>query len=833
MDSSLRRTPLERLKTEMKYLLGPIFLPIAFFWKEIFGLSVFAGFDFTHLILPFHNFAREMVYQGKLPEWNPCLFTGFPQLAEGEGGFFYPGNFLMLMPGDQALYLSWTIVLHIILSGCLMYAFLRSRGTSQFTALWLSVFYQFLPGIILRAETTGLFQAAAWLPGFFWAAERALDEGSSGNWRRWLGWLLFAGMQIAFMLLAGSSQIAFYAMVGLVFYYGGAIISGEHPGVRLKIGILTYLLIAAFGAGLAAVQLLPTSILASLSYRVQGADIGYYRIGTWLNFPRLASLFIFPAIKTPDETLDYVSSLGYVGFFMIILIGITLNLHKRYMNPILAPFFLGFFGILLSFGLNFIAYENLITFPGFNLFRAMGRMILPAQIALFALAAPGLDALAAYVRNERKASDLHQGVIAGSGIAVILSLWFYFYSGFPLTELQIIGLAFSGTSFVLTLGWCFLFLRYRNALLLKGFLFLWLIGSFAVLMPLRSVFTIGRDAFDRIRDKINVIKSELDYNQPHPPRVLIAIESDIWTSLFENQMRSHSGLHENLPIPANGNELTLGNIGVLNAYTPLITMRMYELMHEYAASGLVHVATASRRLKNVLQTSCANAIIVPPSFSSDDDIAETDINLDGLFPNGWRVLKLVDSGSFVSIPQEVYWVIQPDWQVYKEWTGDPDYLPGKRSAIEVTVTGDDDPIWSMDWKPRFNSADTGDELDQIVPYTMKLPDNSNCRILSVERSNSHIRVEVNADHLCWLVIRESYMPGWKAILDGAYDASIFVADYIFMAVPVPEGRHTIEMSYSTPGLKEGSVISTLCLLIWCAAFLKISVFRTRKKQSGK
>lgn len=156
-----------KLRSELKYIQWPLFLPVLFFLSEIHGFTVFAGFDFTHLILPFHDFARQCINRGVLPEWNPYLFAGFPQLAEGEGGFFYPGNLMMWLPGDQSVWLSRTIILHFVLTGGLMYAFLRRRGASRAASAWMAMFYEFLPGLLLRTESVGLFEAASWLPGFF------------------------------------------------------------------------------------------------------------------------------------------------------------------------------------------------------------------------------------------------------------------------------------------------------------------------------------------------------------------------------------------------------------------------------------------------------------------------------------------------------------------------------------------------------------------------------------------------------------------------------------------------------------------------------------------
>ncbi|MCX6645403.1 MAG: hypothetical protein NTY09_03465, partial [bacterium] len=546
------------LKTELKPVLAIIVLPLVFYWRELVGVTIFAGFDFTHLILPFHQFARFAVQHGCLPEWNPFMFAGFPQLAEGEGGFFYPGNFLMLLPGDQGILLSWNVVLHLILTGYLMYMFLRERGATRATSGWLAIIYQFLPGLILRMETVGLFQAVCWLPGFFWTLERSMNIAvKSGGFKNafrdgWHIWGLYATAQIAFMLLAGSSQIAFYAMIGGFLYLCGFSISGPKPWRRAGWAGLTFISIAIFSAILSAVQLIPTAIFSELSWRVQEADYDYFRIGTWLTLPRLASLFMFPAVSNTSDILYYMSSLGYIGIFPMILVGIAINRYKKFMNPILAPFFLLFFGLMLSFGLNFFINEDLIVFPGFNLFRAMGRMILPTVIAFFAMAAMGLDSLFQLTRDQKYKRVCINGIFATCAIALVLLVWLLFFENENNPGLFIPGLAilivFSVPVIVCLKG----FFRTSNPIWIVRLLMIWFVFQYIMLIPLKTAITMNNGAFNRdlCRMMSEFPPDEHELGFITWQRVLISDYADVWEPLIDTVGAIPFGISNTLPIPA-------------------------------------------------------------------------------------------------------------------------------------------------------------------------------------------------------------------------------------------------------------------------------------------
>lgn len=63
----------------------------------------------------------------------------------------------------------------------------------------------------------------------------------------------------------------------------------------------------------------------------------------------------------------------------------------------------------------------------------------------------------------------------------------------------------------------------------------------------------------------------------------------------------------------------------------------------------------------------------------------------------------------------------------------------------------------------------------------------------------------------WMFISLPYSEGWSCKIDGT-KTDIAKANYSFMAVYVPEGKHSITMHYVTPGIKLGAFISCISLL---------------------
>lgn len=71
--------------------------------------------------------------------------------------------------------------------------------------------------------------------------------------------------------------------------------------------------------------------------------------------------------------------------------------------------------------------------------------------------------------------------------------------------------------------------------------------------------------------------------------------------------------------------------------------------------------------------------------------------------------------------------------------------------------------------------------------------------------------EVNATVPGFLVVLDSYYPGWKAYVDGR-ESGILRANYAFRAVEVPAGIHTVALSYSPRSFQVGFAVTAIFLL---------------------
>ena len=93
-------------------------------------------------------------------------------------------------------------------------------------------------------------------------------------------------------------------------------------------------------------------------------------------------------------------------------------------------------------------------------------------------------------------------------------------------------------------------------------------------------------------------------------------------------------------------------------------------------------------------------------------------------------------------------------------------------------------------------------------------------------------VRVRANEQRYLVLSDSYFPGWHAWIDGR-PAEVERANYLFRAVAVPPGEHTIEWRYRPTSLLVGALISAIALIVMAALAAVGLKLTAERRRSGR
>jgi len=97
-------------------------IAVVAFVAFVFGVAddneFFRSYDVREVFAYQKDFYRDALLGGRLPLWNPHVFSGWPFLANPQAQVFYPTSLLFLwLPQPQALILELLFHLFLVLAG--------------------------------------------------------------------------------------------------------------------------------------------------------------------------------------------------------------------------------------------------------------------------------------------------------------------------------------------------------------------------------------------------------------------------------------------------------------------------------------------------------------------------------------------------------------------------------------------------------------------------------------------------------------------------------------------------------------------------------------------
>lgn len=289
------------------YALGLALL--LFFWNPVVDRKASIQWDAVDVHYPSQRYFAEEILQGRLPEWTPFLFSGFPFLADPQVGAFYPLNWPFFLAGVTP----WTIQLELVLHGALAVwgAFLLFRlWTGHAAAALVGALAYGLGGFFAgHSSHVGMYQGAALFVWVLYFAQRALESNT-------LRWGSRAALAAGGIILAGHLQTALYSMLALGLFLAIQVVL--RPAALARAAAVLVAVVVA-GGGLAAVVILPGMQLTAESIR-GGFDFSKGVEGT-LPVAALGTLFNPNALKTLTGPyagkIDITQTYFYSGLLLL------------------------------------------------------------------------------------------------------------------------------------------------------------------------------------------------------------------------------------------------------------------------------------------------------------------------------------------------------------------------------------------------------------------------------------------------------------------------------------------------------------------------------------
>ncbi|MFN8372230.1 MAG: oligosaccharide flippase family protein [Anaerolineae bacterium] len=399
--------------------------------------------------LQWKSFIRDSFAQGEFPLWNPHQFAGIPFFAAGQPSTLYPFNILYYTLDLAAAY-GWFTVVQLWLAGAFMYAFMRGLHLGRFGALVAGVTYQLSGFFVISAVFPMIIASAAWLPLVLLMTEYVIRQQPALRQRPTSAvWVIIGALALGCNVLAGHVEITYYTLIITAYYAAARLLwelwqrtrasSSPSPlagGVRFILARGLWLCVmVALGLGLGAVQFVPLFELVRVNFRSDSAsfsdvlnwghplrDVLQFVLPNFYGSPAHHSYFdVFSGqtvslldtvvsnasgariVHTEWGMKNYVEAALYLGILPLALAFYALidSWHSRRTstesNGPTPPYRL-IFALLALLGLTFMfglpTYALLYyVFPGINQLHSPFRWIFAVTLCVAALAGFGAHAL--------------------------------------------------------------------------------------------------------------------------------------------------------------------------------------------------------------------------------------------------------------------------------------------------------------------------------------------------------------------------------------------------------------------------------------------------------
>ncbi len=634
--------------------------------------------------------------------------------------------------------------------------------------------------LIARLGSFPTAAAGAWMPWLFWLAHRVVSRRDPRTVYEVhaVGWLALAfGMQ----LLAGHAQTTLYSSFGVGLYVLWRA-AQDRRGVG---GILLAGVGVALGAGVAAVQLIPTAEYLQESQRSGGLD--YETLANLSYHPlRLFTLLSPDFFGTPADGSYlakgiYFEDAAYIGVIPLIsaLAAITGWIRKRRALDVFptfrsVPFWAGLALIALVIGMGRhgpvfrLLYD---TVPTFDAFREPVRWLILTEFSLCVLAGIGTD----HWGRGRWVVFWSRLAAAGGGAMVLMALVALYTMEMDSDTLRVLsqGIMVLGCGMVgaalLTLTqpvdpavnpWPGAPRLWRVIVLVFVALDLaWMAHGLNPTVP---------DAFFDIHKQGDVDDGRIYWFDDTERAVTFGSEGDADTPPIQGYFdvtdyRVAVDHWREVRASRLPNINMLDRIPALNNNDPLLPAdhsRYIDLIEEVGADAapLLHAAGVTQ--------------------------------VYGMVPDGWQ-------GENPAIAPYADEVVQA-WLVPEALWLDPD------EAIE-------DALRDPSWDPMQTVILTG--TPDAIP-----PGSAGGEVALVSAEPSERRYRVSADGAAYLVIAETWYPGWSAAVNGN-TAKLYRANLAFQAVAVPAGESDVVLRYELRHWRLGVGISLLSLVLIAALII--------------
>ncbi|GAP06648.1 bacterial membrane protein YfhO [Anaerolinea thermolimosa] len=736
----------------------------------IFGQVLFWGTPALQFV-PWWMEGIRQITHGTVPLWNGFNGMGAPLLANYQSAFFYPPNLVILLSGiwygveGVARGFTFMSMVHLIWGGWGAAALIRRLGGSRMAQVVGGMAFAMGGYLIGRLGFISMIWAAVWLPWIILFTDEIVSPATTSPTKeekvQWFHFPLV--VCISLQLLAGHAQLSWYTLqLATIWLLAG--IWQKRSNRKVWKGILTFTGSVMCAALIAAIQLIPTAEYLLQSQRA--SQVGFEEAMTYSFWPwrliTLASPFFFgnPGTGTYWGYASFWEDHAYLGVLPLILACSTLKevFRNRSHSPVHG--FLNPFVLRLLWGINLVALifalgKNTPVFvffyryvPTFNMFQAPARYLIWLAFSMTLLAAHGVDSW-----KKPSGRGLYWLRLSGAGAFAITlgaGITAFLLPNVKATFIQSMAMTGFWALGVVVLT---LFANRRGERWWQGAVFLWVLSDL-FLAGQTVVPVVDATFYSQMTSNSQWIRESLNGKR------IYLHSQDEYHLKFDRFFRMADYREKNGDTWLSMREVLLPNLNLLeeiasvNNFDPLVPGRYKEWI-DMLEKGPLH------QQERMLSRMNVGLIEVPESKAA----------------GGIRLMR-TDTGSGVT------------------WFSCAVGASTEEEALQKMVLND----FSNQMLVVEGIGAQGKDCDQ-----------TQVKEFSIEGNAGKWRVYLSTEQDGWIRVSQVWYPGWTAKIDQT-KAVIYRGDYLFMAIFVPAGDHTIWLEYQPWSFRIGLILSILMII---------------------
>ncbi len=337
------------IKENVAFIVFFAFTIFMFLGKQIIMKEAMLRGDFLTQFYPWMKVYAESIKDFTFPFWSRYFHSGFPLMAEGQIGGFYPLNIVMffLLPFKVAY--NYSVILHFVLAGCFSCAYARRVGADQWGGALAALLFCFGSAYAGAFYNVVTLRTLIWFPLVLLLFEYFISSKK-------LLYIIIAGIVVGAQFLAGFIQMAAYSFV---FYIVYMICSFCFKRISLKKSILAIFTFSLLAIIVGAPQILLTYNLAQTTARAS-SSLGF---ALWKSYSPISLLnMFFPG------WMGFLGHQLFIGIFSLIFLLYGIIYHRKN-YAIKALIIVGILAFLAALGKYNPLYVALLKITEFYSFR--------------------------------------------------------------------------------------------------------------------------------------------------------------------------------------------------------------------------------------------------------------------------------------------------------------------------------------------------------------------------------------------------------------------------------------------------------------------------------